>query len=516
VGKRIVVNAGLIETRVGVQEGNLLTDLYLERTRHPSIVGSVYKGVVTNVLPGMQAAFVDIGLQKDAFLYAGDYTTNLGEYARTMLAGGDADGDADVDVEDLEAAREAVAPIEDLLRKGQEVLVQVAKESLGTKGARITSFISLPGRYVVYMPQTQHVGVSRRIHDERERDRLRTALRALPLPPGGFILRTNAEGKGEAEFAADVEFLGRLWAQIQARFEQAAAPAALHEEGDLTFRVVRDLFSPEVDEFVIDAKEVYDRCLGYVEALVPALAERVRLHDDKQPVFEAFGIEKDIERALRRRVWLKSGGSIVIDHTEALVSIDVNTGKYVGKRDFEQTVLKINLEAVGEIVRQVRLRDLGGIIIIDFIDMEREEHREQVYKALKRALADDKARTNVLQISELGLVEMTRKRVRQDLRALLSVSCPTCKGSGVVKSDATLAAEIFRAVRAKAAGADDAEGREVHVRVHPELARYFEGDGQEGLERLATTLGRKVTVQGIPHHADREGFEIRLRGGGGA
>ncbi|MGH7276856.1 MAG: Rne/Rng family ribonuclease [Candidatus Rokuibacteriota bacterium] len=516
MGKRIVVNAGLIETRVGVQEGNLLTDLYLERTRHRSIVGSVYKGVVTNVLPGMQAAFVDIGLHKDAFLYAGDYTTNLGDYARTMLAGGDEDGDADVDVDELEAGREATVPIEDLLRKGQEVLVQVSKESLGTKGARITSFISLPGRYVVYMPQAHHIGVSRRIHDERERDRLRAALRALQLPPGGFIQRTNAEGKGEAEFAADVDFLGRLWAQIQARFEQAAAPAALHEEGDLTFRVVRDLFSPEVDEFVIDAKEVYDRCLGYVEALVPALAERVRLHDDKQPVFEAFGIEKDIERALRRRVWLKSGGSIVIDHTEALVSIDVNTGKYVGKRDFEQTVLKINLEAVGEVVRQIRLRDLGGIIIIDFIDMEREEHREQVEKALKKALAEDKARTNVLQISELGLVEMTRKRVRQDLRALLSVSCPACKGSGVIKSDATLAAEIFRAVRAKAAGADEPDGREVLVRVHPDVARYFEGDGQEGLERLAETVGRKVTVQAIQHHPDREGYEVRLRGGAGA
>jgi len=516
VGKRIVVNAGLTETRVGVQEGSLLTELFVERHRHRSIVGSVYKGVVTNVLPGMQAAFVDIGLHKDAFLYAGDYTTNLGDYARAMLAGVDEEGDAsDADLDVEEARREATAPIEDLLRKGQEVLVQVSKESLGTKGARVTSFISLPGRYLVYMPQARHVGVSRRIRDEQERDRLRAALRSRPLPPGGFILRTNAEGKGEAEFAADVEFLSRLWAQIQSRYEQAQAPAVLHEEGDLIFRVVRDLFSPEVDEFVIDGKEVYDKCLGYVEALVPALAERVRLHDDRQPVFEAFGIEKDIEKALRRRVWLKSGGYIVIDHTEALVSIDVNTGKYVGKRDFEQTVLKINLEAVGEVVRQIRLRDLGGIIIIDFIDMEPEEHREQVYRALKKALAEDKARTNVLQISELGLVEMTRKRVRQDLRGLLSVSCPTCKGSGVIKADATLAAEIFRAARAKVAAADEADGREIVVRVHPEVARYLEGDGQEGVERLAAALGRKVTVQAIANHADREGYEIRLRGGGG-
>jgi ribonuclease G len=513
VRKRIVVNAELIETRVGVQEGNLLTELYLERHHRRSIVGSVYKGVVTNVLPGMQAAFVDIGLSKDAFLYAGDYTTNLGDFAGAMLAGEEDEDtdpdDDDVDVEELAPRRDAT-PIEDLLHKGQNVLVQVSKESLGTKGARITSFVSLPGRYLVYMPQARHIGVSRRIRDERERDRLRAALRGLTLPPGGFILRTNAEGKSESEFAADVEFLTRLWAQIQTRFEQAAAPAALHEEGDLTFRVVRDLFSPEVDEFVVDAREVFDRCAGYVEALVPSLRDRVRQWTDPAPIFEALGIEKDIERALRRRVWLKSGGYIVIDHTEALVSIDVNTGKYVGKRDFEQTVLKINLEAVGEIVRQIRLRDLGGIIIIDFIDMETADHREQVYRSLKRALADDKARTNVLEISELGLVEMTRKRVRQDLRALLSTLCPTCKGSGVTKADATLAAEIFRVIPAKVRAAEDANGREVVVRVHPDLARYFEGDGRDGLDRLARALDRKITIQ--PNHADREGYEVRLRG----
>src|SRR2546421_3975038 len=429
----------------------------------------------------MQAAFVDIGLVKDAFLYAGDYTANLAEVRSVLAAETGGDEDADLDPEE-EPRREATGPIQEMLSRNQTVLVQVSKESLGTKGARITSFISLPGRYVVYMPQARHVGVSRRIRDERERERLRAVLRGLDLPPGGFILRTNAEGKGEAEFAQDVEFLGRLWKQIQTRYEQAAAPAVLHEEMDLTFRVVRDLFSPEVEEFVVDDRAAYDKCVGYVQALVPALADRVRLYTDRAPIFDAFGIEKDIEKALRRRVWLKSGGYIVIDHTEALVSIDVNTGKYVGKRDFEQTVLKINLEAANEVVRQIRLRDLGGIIIIDFIDMEAPEHREQVEKAVKRALGDDKARTNVLQISELGLVEMTRKRVRQDLRSLLSVVCPTCKGSGITKSDATLAAEIFRGVQAKAATAEDANGREVGIRVRPDLARYFEGDGREDLE----------------------------------
>jgi ribonuclease G len=509
VSKRIVVNAGVIETRVAVQEGNLLTDLYLERHRHRSIVGSVYKGTVTNVLPGMQAAFVDIGLAKDAFLYAGDYTANIGDVARAMAVNGDEDADVEVD-EAEPPRREAVGPIEEMLRKGQEVLVQVAKEPLGTKGARVTSFISIPGRYVVYMPQARHVGVSRRIRDERERDRLRATLRAQALPPGGFIMRTNAEGKGEAEFAADVEFLSRLWSQVHARFEQAASPAVLHEEADLIFRVVRDLFSPEVDEFVVDSREVYDKTLRYVETLVPALAERVRLYAERAPVFDSFGIEKEIEKALRRRVWLKSGGYIVIDHTEALVSIDVNTGKYVGKRDFEQTVLKINMEAVGEVVRQIRLRDLGGIIIIDFIDMEVLEHRDQVYKALKRALADDKARTNVLEISELGLVEMTRKRVRQDLRALLTVQCPCCRAAGVVKSEETLAADVFRAIHAKVASEPPLPGREIAVRVHPELQSYLDGDGRPELQRLETALDIRAVVQGAPNQP-RDEFEVRLR-----
>ena len=508
MGKRIVVNAGLTETRVAVQEGSLLTELYVERHNRRSIVGSVHKGAVTNVLPGMQAAFVDIGLTKDAFLYAGDYTANVGDDGPETVDGGGGVVDDDAEVDEPEPRREVRGPIEEVLRKGQEILVQVSKESLGSKGARITSFISLPGRYLVYMPQAHRVGVSRRIHDEQERDRLRTLVRTLNPPAGGFIVRTNAEGKGEAELAADLQFLGRLWAQIHERYEQRRPPAVLHEEGDLTFRVVRDLLAPEVDEFLIDSREVYERCAGYVQALVPALADRVKWYEGRQPIFEPFGIEKDIEKALRRRVWLKSGGYIVIDHTEALVSIDVNTGKYVGKRDFEQTVLKINLEAVTEVVRQIRLRDLGGIIIIDFIDMEVPEHREQVEKALKRALAEDKARTNVLPISELGLVEMTRKRVRQDLRSLLSESCPTCRGTGVVKSSASLAAEVFRAVHAKAA---EAAGREVLVRVHPAFAEYLDHEEREALQRLAHGLDVKVTVQAASGQSSREDYEITVR-----
>ncbi|HJV54887.1 MAG TPA: Rne/Rng family ribonuclease [Methylomirabilota bacterium] len=513
MGKRIVVNAGVTETRLAVQDGNLLTELYVERADRRSIVGNIYKGVVTNVLPGMQAAFVDIGLSKDAFLYAGDYTANLGQADHAPDAPDAEEESADEDVGDAEAEaeagprREAVAPIEEMLRKGQEVLVQVSKEPLGTKGARVTSFVSIPGRYIVYMPQARHVGVSRRIHDDAERDRLRAIVKGLPPPPGGFIVRTVAEGKGDEDLVADIQFLSRLWSQVQARFESAKAPSLLHEEMDVTFRVVRDLFSPEVEEFLVDSEAAYQKCLDFATSLVPQLAPRVKRWEKDAPIFEATGIERDIDKALRRRVWLKSGGYIVIDHTEALVAIDVNTGKYVGKRDFEETVLKINLEAVTEVVRQIRLRDLGGIIIIDFIDMERAEHRDQVFKALKKVLADDKARTNVLEISELGLVEMTRKRVRQSLQSLFCAPCPTCKGSGVVKSDATLAAEIFRKIQA---GAHEGGLREVVVRVHPEMAHHLETTQREGLERLQALIGRKVVVQGVPSY-HREQYELTFK-----
>jgi ribonuclease G len=514
VGKRIVVNAGVTETRLAVQDGNLLTELYIERADRRSIVGNIYKGVVTNVLPGMQAAFVDIGLAKDAFLYAGDYTANLGaedhappaEEEPADVDEPEADGGAEGDAE-AEPRRQAIAPIEEMLRKGQEVLVQVSKESLGTKGARVTSFVSIPGRYIVYMPQSRHVGVSRRIHDDAERDRLRAIVKGMPAQSGGFIVRTVAEGKGEEELAADIQFLSRLWSQVQSRFESAKAPSLLHAEMDVTFRVVRDLFSPEIEEFLVDSPSAYEKCLEFATQLVPQLASRVKQWDKDQPIFDATGIEREIEKALRRRVWLKSGGYIVIDHTEALVAIDVNTGKYVGKRDFEETVLKINLEAATEVVRQIRLRDLGGIIIIDFIDMERAEHRDQVFKALTRALADDKARTNVLEISELGLVEMTRKRVRQSLQSLFCAPCPTCKGSGVVKSDATLSAEIFRKIQAQN---KEGGGRDVVIRVHPEMAHHLESSQRDGLEKLQALIGRKVVIQATASY-HREQYDLTVK-----
>src|SRR5258705_1078014 len=461
----------------------------------------------------MQAAFVDIGLAKDAFLYAGDYTAKLGaedqaappaEEEPSDVDEGESEADGDAEAE---PRRQAVAPIEEMLRKGQEILVQVSKESLGTKGARVTSFVSIPGRSIVFMPQSRHVGVSRRIHDDAERDRLRAIVKGLPAQTGGFIVRTVAEGKGEEELAADVQFLSRLWAQVLTRFESAKARSLLHAEMDVTFRVVRDLFSPEIEEFLVDSPAAHEKALEFVTQLVPQLVDRVKQWDKDQPIFEATGIEREIEKALRRRVWLKSGGYIVIDHTEALVAIDVNTGKYVGKRDLEETVLKINLEAATEVVRQIRLRDLGGIIIIDFIDMERAEHRDQVFKALTRALADDKARTNVLEISELGLVEMTRKRVRQSLQSLFCAPCPTCKGSGVVKSDATLSAETFRKIQAHS---KTGPGRDVVTPVQPPMAPHLQSSQRDGLEKLQALIGRKIVIQAMASY-HREQFELTVK-----
>ncbi|MBI1894091.1 MAG: Rne/Rng family ribonuclease [Candidatus Rokubacteria bacterium] len=507
--KKIFVNVGPTETRVALLEENLLTELYVERHRTRSIVGNICKGVVTNVLPGMQAAFVDIGLGKDAFLYGGDFISHVQEYERMMVAGEEGE-EPEIEMEEAEPRdrREiSPVPIQDLLRKGQEILVQVSKESLGTKGARVTSFVSLPGRSLVYMPQVNHVGVSRRIRDGIERDRLRKLVKQLRTAPGGYIIRTVADGKGEEEFHADMEFLTRHWGEIQARYAQAPAPSVLHEEMDLTFRVIRDLFSPDVEEFVVDDEEAYRKCQEFAKALVPALADRVTLYTAREPLFEARGIEGELDKVLRRKVWLKSGGYIVIDQTEALVAIDVNTGKYVGKRDFEQTILKINLEAVKEIVRQIRLRDLGGIIILDFIDMDREDHRQQVWKALRKALAADKARTHVLPISELGIVEMTRKRVRQDLLSLLTEKCPSCKGTGGVRSPATIAADLLRRVQVKAV---ESASHEIVIRLHHEVAAYLQAEERNALERLQSRLDRKITLEPISN-GSRDTHEILFR-----
>lgn len=504
---KLLINSSINETRVAVVENGILVELYIERKKDRSILGNVYKGTVTNVLPGMQAAFVDIGLTKDAFLFVHDISYDIGEYERLML-----ETEEGVDIELEEGDRERVkeppaVSIDDIIRKGQDIMVQVSKESLGTKGARVTSFMAIPGRYLVYMPQVNHIGISRRIKDEKERDRLRKIIKKIRPQGAGFIIRTVAEGIGEEEFIQDIEFLMRLWSNIQSRYEKAPSPALIHEDIDLIFRTIRDFLNKDVEELMIDSKEDYDKCMEYVNYLIPNMIPKVKFYEKKDNLLEAFGIEKEIEKALRRKVWLKSGGYIVIDQTEALVAIDVNTGKYVGKRDFEQTIFKINMEAVTEVVRQIRLRDLGGIIIIDFIDMENEENRNKVFKALKKALAADKSRTNVLQISELGLVEMTRKRMRQGLMNIQCQPCPACRGSGVVKADVTLVNEIFRKIQT---GIENITGQEVLVRVNPEIAKYIQAEERDSIEDIQKKTQRKISIQSVSD-MQRDEYEIICR-----
>ncbi len=483
------------ETRIAVLEDDLLTEIFVERPRHQGLVSNVYKGRVTRVLPGMQAAFVDIGLDRDAFLYVSDVETE------------DAEGVDDLELADDEAEDvppQAQRSIDELLKQGQELIVQVVKDPLPNKGARITTHVTLPGRYLVLLPTVRHFGVSRRIEDEDERQRLIALVETMGAGRGGLIVRTVGEGKGQDEFEADLEYLAKLWESIQRRAAKAMAPSVLHQEQDAALRTVRDLFSHEFSVLWVDGEETYERIVEFLDQVQPSLVTRVKLYSQEVPLFERFGIEGQIEAALRSKVWLKSGGYIVINPTEALVAIDVNTGRFVGKTNLEETVLKTNLEAVGEIVRQIRLRDLGGIIILDLIDMTEEEHRNQVFAALEVELRKDRAKTKVLAISEFGLVEITRKRSRTNLERLLTRSCPYCGGSGRVKAVETICLNLRREVLKNRELAVDGQ---LLLRVHPDVGRALQGDERAILLELQTALGSEILIQGDPalHH---ERFDI--------
>jgi len=488
VAKQILVNVARWETRVAVLEDSALVEVHIERRGGVGIAGNIYKGKVLRVLPGMQAAFVDVGLPKAAFLHASDVGGPAlpPEVAR--------EGDAP-DLVDAPAGPPApdTRPIEERLHKGNEILVQVAKEPIGTKGARVTAHLSLPGRYLVYMPGTQHVGISRRIEDAAERDRLREAVEAERPAEGGLIVRTACEGATKREIHDDVRFLTRLWTRIQKQGESTAAPALIHSDLDLVLRTVRDLFTSDVDRFVIDAAEDHARVVEFVGALMPRLVPRVHLYEGLTPIFDQHGIETKIARALERRVWLKSGGYLIFDQTESLTTVDVNTGRYVGKKDQEETILRTNLEAAKQVVHQLRLRNIGGIIVIDFIDMEKLANRKKVFDALQEAVRKDKARTKVLRISELGLVQMTRKRTRESLEQLLTSPCPHCGGDGRVRSIETLAYDALRRVQRDAAGAPpDAR---LTLRVPGEVASFLAADERRSVAALERMLGRAIDVE---------------------
>ncbi len=465
----LVINSTLTETRVALIENDAVVELYIERKKDRGIVSNIYKGKVVRVLPGMQAAFVDIGLGKAAFLYVTDVYDDFDEFDMIMKANSVNGDNIPIPIENEAVAEKPhlAVQIEDVLREGQEILVQVSKEPIGTKGARITSHISLPGRYLVYLPTVNHIGISRRIEDEGERQRLKEIVQEIRAPGAGYIIRTVSDGETEEELKADMGFLHKMWSSIQLKRESASATCILHNDLNITLRVIRDLFTKDIDRVVIDNEEEYKNVLEFVDAFMPSLQSYVEYYDKDEPIFDAYGIEVEIARALGRKVWLKSGGYITIEVTEALVAIDVNTGKYVGKGKLEDTILKTNLEAVKEIAYQLRLRNIGGIIIIDFIDMEKEINKEKVFQALSEALRKDRTKTNILKISELGLVEMTRKRVRENITRILCEPCFYCEGKGYLKSNMTICYEIIREIKRDISGI---KLNRILVNAHPDIA----------------------------------------------
>lgn len=494
----LVVNAEGPEVRVGVIEEGQLAEFFVERKRDRGIVGNIYRGVVTRVLPGMQAAFVDLGpkVERAAFLYVADV---LGGGAQSKLFEDAETDDADESPEGaasrMARARKQLAArkIEDLLRPGQKVVCQVVKDPIGQKGARVTGYISLPGRYSVFMPHVNQVGVSKRIGSESERRRLRDLVNEVRPKGAGFIVRTAAEEASDQEMRDDVDFLARLWAEIEARETAGGGPGLIYADLDLPLRVVRDLLREDTREVAIDDSEQFERVRKFTNAFLPRFAERIVRYEGRRPIFDHYHIEPSLRQALSRKVPLRSGGSLVIDQGEALTAIDVNTGSFVsaGSGSLEDTVTANNMEAVDEVARQLRLRNIGGIIVIDFIDMDREANRKKVWDALQRALKRDRARTNVTKISELGLVEMTRKRTRESLAQLVTEPCPVCEGAGSVKSVATVAYEIMREVRRSGAHLDN---EKLELECAPRVAELINRYEREYLDQLEKRFQKKIEV----------------------
>ncbi len=465
----LLIERGVHQTRVAVLEDDRLAEIHIERRRGRGVVGNCYRGRVNRVLPGMHAAFIDVGLPRDAFLWAGD----------APGAGDSEEGDPPA--------------IDELLSPGDEILVQVTKDALPRKGARVTSKVSLPGRYLVLLPGVDHIGVSRRIEDEEEEARLRQLAQPLLSPGVGWIVRTQAEGCSAETLSQDHVGLLEMWKEVQARYEEASAPALLHRDASVDLRLVRDLFNSTFERLIVDDEEAYGEIVALLTRFEPSLVERVELEPSAPGVlFSRHGVEKQIEAALKRQVWLPSGGYLIIQQTEALVSIDVNTGRFVGKRDLEETVLQTNLEAVREIVRQIRLRDLGGILVIDLIDMTPEENRRRVMEELDKHLAKDRSRSNVLGLSDFGLLQITRKRSRSNLYSQLLRQCPCCSGTGTVKSLDTLALALRDEVVCEIE-----EGRPglLRVKVPADLALHLRGRDHAILDEIEERLGGTLDIE---------------------
>ena len=526
--KEMIVSSNGHETMVAILEDDLVAEVFVERERHRGVVGNVYKGRVSKVLPGMQSSFIDLGLERDGFLYVADVIDTLDEFDK--LSGDDdedgggngakgRDGSTGSPSPRAESRGEARGDrdrdrpqpkIEDLLKEGQEIIVQVVKEPLGTKGARLTSHVTMPGRFLVFMPTVDHIGVSRKIESREERSRLRGIVREFREAhgfTGGVIIRTAASGRPKEDILGDLDAFHKIWTEMRQRNESSRAPAVLYQEQSIVSRLLRDLLTEDFQAIRIDHELEYQRVLELVERIMPSLAPKVKHYAKPFAIFDEYGVQAEIDKALKSKVWLKSGGSIVINQTEALVAIDVNTGRFVGKKTsgrLEDTIVKTNLEAVKEIVRQVRLRDLGGIIVLDLIDMEDKKNRQKVYQAVELELKKDRSPSKALQVSDFGLVIITRKRVKQSLERVLTEPCPYCSGTGVIKSSSTICYEILSEV--KKVG-PDLNGHRLLLRVNPDIARALKEEEQGVVKDLKQSIGKEVTIK-ADVHLHHEQFDV--------
>lgn len=573
MAQELIMNVTPGETRIARLENGVLGELSIERDAEEQVAGNIYYGRINRVLPGMQAAFVDIGLEKAAFLYVGDIVSDMFEGIededfeesddnkkdakdskdsnskdnkkdsrrsrgkhrhkdqKTTNDDDDSQNDNSENSDDQNSndkgrrgksndkndkgrgrgrgrrRRGPLPKIEDVVKEGQTILVQVVKEPMSTKGARITSHISIPGRYLVYMPTVNHVGVSRRISSYEERMRLKEILSNHQPGSGGFIARTSCVGATEEQLVQDMKNLTATWQKIHKQQQRSKAPALVHADLDIVKRVVRDNLSQEIERLVIDSKEEYDQVMDFVNKFMPDMANRVQLFDKDSPIFDVYGIEAEINRALGKKVWLKSGGYLIIESSEALTSIDINTGRFVGKQDFDETILTTNLEAAEEIAYQLKLRSIGGIIIIDFIDMNRYSHRMKVYRALKDALRKDKTKTTISKITDLGLIEMTRKRTHESLTQMLSMTCSECHGTGFIKTPLTVAFEIFREIKRVYRHIST---RSLLLKTHPKVAKVLFNEGRDRLEQIEKHISKRIVVESEEaYHVEK--FEIRGR-----
>ncbi|MBA2123534.1 hypothetical protein B9J78_01095 [bacterium Unc6] len=481
MNKKMLINVEKKEIRIAIIEDSVLGDYYVERTDTERLVGNIYKGRVVAVVSGIQAAFVDIGLEKNGFLYISDITEPPNEIT-----------------DELEIETQAKKPyqkIEKVVHKGQEITVQIVKEPLGTKGARLTSQIAIPGRFVVFMPNTKQCGISRRISEPKERERIREILKTIRVPEGaGVIVRTAASGCSKNDIISDIKYLLSLWADARTKAVKSPVPSLLLEEQDVISRVLRDIFSNEFSEIYIDSKDKHKIILKNFGKIIPNLRSKIRLYQEKIHLFEKFSVEDRIDRIYQRSVHLKSGGTIIIEPTEGLVAIDVNTGKFVGKKSLEETAYATNLEAAKEIARQIRLRDIGGIIVIDFVDMDIPEHRKAVFNELQDALKTDRARTKVLPMSELCVVEMTRQRTRKSLESASYQQCPSCKGRGLVKTYLTISIEILRDIKQSL----HRHGKKsLEVKVHPDVSSYLLNEERNSVNAMENENGVKIYIRPI-------------------